>query len=40
MTGKIYLPMRTTDPVTCQGSSDAIPVNKVHAKSMNVCVAF
>jgi len=33
MTGKVYLPMRTTDPVTCQGSSDAIPVNKV-----SVCV--
>mmetsp|Transcript_25783 Transcript_25783/g.57802 ORF Transcript_25783/g.57802 Transcript_25783/m.57802 type:complete len:219 (-) Transcript_25783:216-872(-) len=28
MAGKIYLPMRSTDPVTCRGSSDAIPVNK------------
>jgi len=31
MAGKAYLPMRSTDPVTCQGSSDAIPVNKVCA---------
>jgi capsular polysaccharide biosynthesis protein len=29
MTGKVYLPMRSTEPVTCRGSSDAIPVDKV-----------
>eukprot|EP00615_Pteridomonas_danica_P000535 CAMPEP_0114336026 /NCGR_PEP_ID=MMETSP0101-20121206/5439_1 /TAXON_ID=38822 ORGANISM="Pteridomonas danica, Strain PT" /NCGR_SAMPLE_ID=MMETSP0101 /ASSEMBLY_ACC=CAM_ASM_000211 /LENGTH=554 /DNA_ID=CAMNT_0001467825 /DNA_START=184 /DNA_END=1848 /DNA_ORIENTATION=- len=28
MTGKVYLPMRSTEPVTCKGSSDAIPVDK------------
>ncbi|KAJ8604087.1 hypothetical protein CTAYLR_001728 [Chrysophaeum taylorii] len=27
MAGKIYLPMRSTRPVTCRGSSDSIPVD-------------
>ena len=28
MSGKIYLPMRSTGRVSCRGSSDAIPVDK------------
>jgi len=28
MAGKVYLPMRTTEPVQCKGSSDSIPVDK------------
>jgi len=27
MAGKIYLPLRSTQPVTCKGTSDAIPVD-------------
>jgi protein O-GlcNAc transferase len=28
MAGKLYLPLRSTEPVTCQGTSDAIPVSE------------
>ena len=28
MAGKIYMPMRTTQRVSCQGTSDSIPVSK------------
>ena len=27
MAGRLYLPLRTTQPVSCSGSSDAIPVD-------------
>jgi len=27
MAGKIYLPLRSTQPVTCKGTSDAVPVD-------------
>lgn len=28
MAGKIYLPLRSTQPVSCQGSSDSVPVDQ------------